>query len=181
MIPLKSRITVEVLNYYFINSEARHYVNELARILDLDPKNLYRKLKELEKEGILKSEFAGKQRYFSFNKNSKIAKIYKQLFLQTIGLEDQLRKAIGKIRGVEHAYIYGSYAKHSMSASSDIDLLVIGNHSTLDLQKGLNLIQRRIGREINVTNISSRELSIKIKKKNPFIRHIFSDKRIKLL
>lgn len=99
MIPLKSQITTKVLNYYFINPHVRHYVNELSRILELDPKNLYRKLNQLEEEGVLKSEFTGKQRYFSLNKNSKVGRAYKELFLQTVGLEEQIRKAIKKVPG----------------------------------------------------------------------------------
>ena len=63
MISFKSKIANKILNYYFNNPDTRCYVNELAKKLDLDPKNLHRKLEELEKEGIFKSEFRGKERY----------------------------------------------------------------------------------------------------------------------
>lgn len=89
MISLKSQIILKILTYYFLNPAASHYVNELARILQADPKNLHRKLNELEQEGILKSEFQGKQRHFFLNKHSRIAKIYKDLFSQTFGLTQQ--------------------------------------------------------------------------------------------
>jgi len=180
MISLKSKTTIKILTYYFLNPDLRHYVNELARILKLDPKNAHRKLGELEREGILKSEFEGKQRYFSLDKKSKTVKIYKELLSQTVGLEEQIRKAIQKISGVELAYIYGSYAKNTMTGASDIDLLVVGSHSTLELQKAMNKIQKDIGREINTVNISPKELSFKKKKKDPFITNVFSGKHIKL-
>lgn len=181
MITLKSKVTVKILTYYFLNPDLRHYINELARILKLDPKNLLRKLNELEKEGILKSEFVGKQRYFSLNKKSKVTNIYKDLMAQTAGLEEQIRKLIRNVPGTEQAYIYGSYAKNTMSTGSDIDILIVGNHSTLKMQKALNKIQRGMGREINAVNISMRELNLKKKKKDPFIHNIFSGKHIKLL
>ena len=53
MLRFRSKITIKVLNYYFLNPQKSHYVNELARILGVDPANLFRKLRELEKEGIL--------------------------------------------------------------------------------------------------------------------------------
>ncbi len=56
MISLKSEITKKILNYFFINPQESLYVNELSRNLDLDKRNLVKKLKELEKEGILKSQ-----------------------------------------------------------------------------------------------------------------------------
>lgn len=181
MISLKSKTTIKILTYYFLNPDLRHYVNEMARVLKLDPKNLYRKLNELEQEGILHSEFEGKQRYFSLNKKSKTAKIYKNLLSQTVGLEDQMRQALEKVHGIEHAYLYGSYAKDTMSTGSDIDLLVVGDHSTLELQKVLNKIQHNVGREINAVNLSAAELRQKKMKKDPFIRNVFSGKHIKLL
>ena len=79
MISLRSKVTIKILNYFFINPDARHYINELARILNLDPKNVDTKLKELEKEGLLKSEFSGKQRYFYLSKKYPLLKEYRQI------------------------------------------------------------------------------------------------------
>jgi len=56
MISLRSEITRKLLNYFFLNPEASLYVNELARKLGLDKRNLVKKMKELEKEGLLKNE-----------------------------------------------------------------------------------------------------------------------------
>lgn len=179
MISLKSQVTIKILNYYFLNPQAKHYVNELARILDLDPKNTHRKLGELEHEGVLRSEFSGKQKYFFLNKKSKIAKTYEALLARTAGLPEQLKQAVGQVRGVEQVYIFGSYAKNTMDAGSDIDLLVVGSHSALELQKTVNKIQKWAGREINTVNISPKEL--KQKAGSPFVRNIFSHKHIRLL
>ena len=91
MISFKSKVTIAILNYYFLNQDARHYINELAKILGLDPKNVYRKLTELEKEGLFRSEFRGKERYFFLAKDYSLLENYRQIFLKTYGLEDQLK------------------------------------------------------------------------------------------
>lgn len=181
MISLRSKIAVKILNYYFLNPDAGHYINELARILEVDPKNLDRKLKELEREGILRSEFSGKQRYFYLAKNSALVKNYRQVFLSTVGLEEQLSSVLKKISGVKKAYIFGSYAKDKLGAASDIDILVIGHHSILDLQKEINRIQRYSGREINTVNMGEDEFNQKRKNNNQFLKQIFSGKTIKLI
>jgi len=59
MISLRSKIAKELLNYFFINPDDRVYINELSRNLKVDKRNLVKKLKELETEGILKSENRG--------------------------------------------------------------------------------------------------------------------------
>lgn len=177
----KSKVIIKILNYFFTNPEAKHYINELARILDLDPKNVDRKLKEMEREGLLKSEFVGNQRFFYLSKNYPLLSQYRQIFLKTYGMERLLKDILTQIQGVKEAYIFGSYAQNKMDASSDIDLLVVGNHSVLLLQKQLLKIQKEIGREINIVNLSEDELKSKKRARNPFIKNIFSQKIIKLL
>lgn len=177
----RSKVTIKILNYFFINPEAKHYINELARILELDPKNVDRKLKELENEGLLESEFVGKQRFFYLSKNYPLLSQYRQIFLKTCGIERLLKDILSQTIGVQEAYIFGSYAQNKMDASSDIDLLVIGDHSSLSLQKKIIKVQKEIGREINIINLSEEELKTKRRARNPFIKNIFSQKIVKLL
>lgn len=180
MISLKSQITAKVLNYYFLNPQRRHYINELARILRVDPKNLDRKLKELESQGLLQSEFAGKQRYFFLVTKNPLVRYYRRLVMSTIGIEGQLRSVFQKVKGLREGYIFGSYAKNRMDAGSDIDVLAVGQHSVLELQKHINAVQRGSGREINVVNMSEREFKKKRRVKDAFFNRVFSGKLIKL-
>lgn len=181
MISLKSKIAIKILNYFLLNPEKKRYINELALLLSEDPKNVYRKLQDLEKEGILKSEFLGKQRYFYLNKNYPLLNEYKAIFFKKSGFEQKLKGALKKIKGINEAYLFGSYAKNKMDNNSDLDLLVIGSHSLIDVQKLIIKFQKEIGREINVINLSNEEFKKKKKNNNPFIKNIFSNKIIKLV
>ncbi len=181
MISLRSKVTIKLLDYYFLNPEAQVYINELARILDLDPKNTETKLKELEKEGLFKSEFRGKQRYFFLAKDNPILEHYRQIFLKTHGIEKMLKDMIVGIKGIKEAYLFGSYATNKMDSSSDIDLLAIGTHSVLELQRVVAKLQKDTGREFNVINLSPKEFAVKKKNKDPFINSVFKTKTIRLV
>jgi predicted nucleotidyltransferase len=181
MISLRSKVTIKLLDYYFLNPEAQVYINELARILELDPKNTETKLKELEKEGLLKSEFRGKQRYFFLSKDNPVLDHYRQIFLKTHGIEKRLKDVIGNIKGLREAYLFGSYASNKMDSSSDIDLLAIGAHSVLELQRIIAKFQKDTGREFNVINLSTKEFEKKKKNKDPFINSVFKTKTIRLV
>ena len=58
------------------------YVYEMTRCLSFNQGSLDRKLKGLEKEGILKSELRGKERYYSLNPSFPLLKEYKKLSLR---------------------------------------------------------------------------------------------------
>ena len=62
MISFRSKVTIKVLDYFFINPDEKHYINELAKMFSLDPKNVDVKLKELEKtDSWQRSEYVEKQ------------------------------------------------------------------------------------------------------------------------
>lgn len=178
-ISLRSKVTIKILNYFFLNPDAERYVNDLADSLESDPKNVHRKLSELEQEGLLKSEFRGKERYFSINNNYPLLEPYRQIFLKTSGIEQRLKQILAKIMGIKAAYLFGSYAQNRMDASSDIDILIVGTHSPLEVQKRLTPLQTEIGREINVVNMDPKEFGQK--KRENFLRNIFDNEPIQLL
>jgi len=180
MMSLKSKITVKVLNYYFLNQKTRRYVNELAGILDVDAGNLHRKLKEMEREGVLTGENQGNQKYYSLNKNYPLLAEFKKIFESKQGLPALIKKKLDGLGGLREAYIFGSYPKGSMDGESDIDLLLVGVHSPLGAEKRLLSLQKTLGRQINIINMSGDELDAARKKKDPFIENIFSRKNIKL-
>ena len=171
----------KVLNYFFLNEKSRVYINELARLIEADPKNVYRILVRLEEEGVLASDFQGKQRYFHANRTNSMYKAYKDVFRQTSGIEVVLRDKMKDIPGLEEAYIFGSYAQQRYGAQSDIDVLLVGTHKALHAQKVLHTIEKHIRREINVVNITPYELNKKKESGDQFIKSIFDHKVIKLL
>lgn len=181
MFDFKSRVAKKILTFFFLNEDKKIYINELARLIDEEAKNVYRILLLLEKTGILISEFKGKERYFYTNKKNLIYKEYKTLFLKTAGFEELLKKTINQIGGIKEAYIYGSYPNKSYGVDSDIDLLLIGEHNLLASEKLIHKIQKNIGREINVVNLTSEEFKKKKNSGNQLIKNIFERKTIKLL
>lgn len=181
MISLRSKVAIKLLDYYFLNPDAQHYINELARILSMDPKNTETKLKEFERSGLFKSEFRGKERYFFLAKDSLLLEHYRQIFFKTYGVEKRLKDMLAGVKGIKEAYIFGSYASNSMDSLSDIDILAIGSHSVLELQKVIVKIQEDTGREFNVVNLSPKEYETKKKNKDPFINSVFKTKTIKLI
>ncbi|HPY08852.1 MAG: nucleotidyltransferase domain-containing protein [Patescibacteria group bacterium] len=181
MFSFKSKITVKILNYYFLNPKKTHYINELAKILEVDPGNLFRKLKELEKEGILKTEMIGNQRYFSLNEKSPLLGEYKKIFEARHGLPEILKNKLKEIKGLEEAYLFGSFVKGNFSEESDIDLLLVGKHKFALVSNLVNELEKKLGREINVVDFTKPELTSRLEKNDDFLKNVFAGKYIKLI
>ncbi len=180
MLSFRSKITRAVLSYFLLHDHAEMYVLEIARRLHLDDSNLAKKLLELEREGILKSRERGKERYYSLNLSFPLLKEYKQIILKTVGLEGALKTLLQNIPGLEEAYLFGSYAKDRMDSASDIDLLAVGGHDTVELRKSLSQVQKTTDREINLISMSRAEYE-KRKKQDSFVRSLQKSKKVKLI
>lgn len=181
MVLFKSQVTRKLLNYFFLNPAEALYINEISNKLEIDKRNLVKKIKELEKEGILKSQRRANLKLYSINQNYPLYEEYKRIVVKTLGFEANLKAILKDVKGVKEAYVHGSYAEDKMDVHSDIDLLVVGNHNMARLQKGLSKLQKEINREINVINMDDREFKRRIKSKDPFIAGILSHKKIKVI
>jgi predicted nucleotidyltransferase len=181
MISFKSKITQKILGFYFLNPHESLYVNELSRRLTLDKRNLVKKLREFELAGLLISEKKGNLRLYSVSQKFPLYKEYERIVLKTIGVEEKLKQILKAVPGIKEAYLYGSYAQEKMNAHSDLDLLVIGNHKIVFLQKKLTPLQNEIGREVNSVNMSEEEFWRRKEEKDPFLSGVFNQKTIKLI
>ena len=180
MISLRSKITQNALSYLFLHPGQTFYVNELARQLNVDSGNLTRKLNELEHQGVLQSELRGNLKYFGLNLQFPLLKEYRRIVQKTVGLEAMLRGVLEKVAGVKQAYVYGSYAANRMDSASDIDVLVVGDHESIALQKEIVKIQKRIGREINCTGMPEKEFTRR-RARDPLLKSIFSKPILRIL
>lgn len=180
MINLRSKITQKVLGYFYLHEDAEMYINEMARRFDLDSGNLTRKLEELEGQGILKSQWRGAQRYYSLDKGFSLYQEYKKIIKKTVGFEEVLRASLKPLAGIQHAVVFGSYAAGKMDQKSDIDLLVVGDHDTLELQRQIARLQKSIDREINCISMTAKEYREK-QKKDPFLKSLKSKPHLDLL
>ncbi len=181
MILLRSQITKRLLNYFFINPRKTLYVNEISRKLHLDKRNLVKKIKELEGMGLLKSERRGNLKLYSINRAYFLYDEYRKITMKTVGLEERLRKILQEVKGVKEACIYGSYAKNQMGTHRDIDLLIVGSHDILPLQRQLSKLQKEIDREINAIDMDEKEFKKRIARKDPFLTGVLKQKSIKII
>ncbi len=88
--PFKSSISQKLLGHFFAHPEAQLYVNEMAKTLNLDKRNLVKKLKELESAGLLKKQARGNLRLYSINLQYPLYNEYRRIVLATAGTGEKV-------------------------------------------------------------------------------------------
>ncbi len=159
-----------VLAAVLTRSEKWWYLSELAEFLHTRPSSLQRELSSLEQSGILQQRKDGRRAYFKADVRSPIFRELRSIFDKTVGLIPTLRIALRPFANkIVCAFVYGSIARREEHSASDIDLAVIGNVGLGDLAPALRKSEKRLGREVNVTNYSVDEFRKKVAKRDHFL------------
>jgi predicted nucleotidyltransferase len=152
-----SEARVKVLSLFMLNAGSEYYLREIAQRTGLAVRSVQRAVEDLCEIQILEREKRGNSIYFRLNGENPIVADLKGVFLKTVGLGDLLRDALSENAQIDAAFIYGSIAKGEETATSDIDLALIGEIPPSELSDLLSDLEERTGREINTTSFTREE------------------------
>jgi predicted nucleotidyltransferase len=175
---LGSRIRVNILKLFIFNSEKEYYVREIERLIKEPFDPMRRELIHLETIGLLRSRISGRQKYYSINTHHTLFPEVKSMILKTVGIGDALKRVVRDRNDIILAFIYGSYAKNTENAESDIDIFVVGDISSKNLQEAISEIESDTKREINPSVYSVKELREKYRSKNHFILSLLKETKL---
>jgi predicted nucleotidyltransferase len=178
MLEMRSKARQKLLAYYFTNPTTNHHLRDLAERLSVDPSNLSKELSRLEREGLFRSEVSGRQKYFQLNREYPLFNEVRSIIAKTIGAVPLLAESLKKIEGIEEAYLYGSFARNQQDAASDVDVLVIGKPKSDTLAETVQKLERQLGREINYTVLTRKELESRRGRKDAFVENVWHTKRV---
>jgi predicted nucleotidyltransferase len=165
----RSKLTRELLGFYFANSDKSFYLRELERTLGFSVGNIRRQLLKFEKAGLFTSSRTGNLTFYRLNKSFPLYSELKSIVTKTVGISGVFRDALSAIQGIETAFIFGSYAKGGEDEKSDIDLCIVGAPDDLKLSRAVKALEDKLKREINYTLFSVSEFKEKSREKGGFV------------
>jgi len=172
-----SSARVKILHLFLMNQDAQYYQRQIKEMTRLPVMAVQRELKKLTAIGLLRKKTDGNRVYYSTNRKFSILPELKGIIMKTMGVGDALKTAIQHARGVELAFVYGSYAKNKENAESDIDVFVVGNIDGKTLSSTLAKTSSSLCREINYTLYSKKEFAKKAGK-NHFVNSVLNEPKI---
>jgi predicted nucleotidyltransferase len=170
-----------VLGLLFSAPERELYMREIARMTGVTVSAIQRELDQLSHAGILLESKRGNQRVFRANPECPLYEELVGFAIKTYGIADLLREAIRPFHP-QQAFIFGSIANKTDRASSDVDVLVVGDD--LDYSGLMNAsldLQQRIGRMISVKVFRTDEFRREAEKIDSFVTRIGAEPIIELI
>ncbi len=172
-----------VLRWLFGQPDRGYHLNELRRLTGLGSASLQRELKRLTEARLVQSERVGNLRRFQANQDSPVFNELVALTRKTLGAEPLLREALQPLLpGLQGAWIYGSVAKQTDTAQSDIDVMLVGKNLSLSRVLELLLpVEEQLGRKINPTCYTPAEFERRRAAPDSFVNRVLAQPVLPLI
>ena len=158
------------------------FTNELIGLVGAGSGAVQRELKRLVESGLVTVTRLGSQKHYQANPAAPIFEELRGIVTKTLGAAEVLRAALAPLGDtVRLALLYGSVAKGSDTAHSDIDLLVVSESLTLEqIYEALTPVEQQLGRRISPTLYSVAEFRRRRVSSNPFLTKVLAGETIRL-
>lgn len=171
-----------ILAATFVQSQKSWYASEIAQRLGVPSSSLQRELRDLAEAGILKCHRQGRMVYYQANAESPLFSDLRSLLVKTAGIADIIADALNALLPkIRLAFVYGSIASGEERSDSDIDLMVIGEITPVELALPLRRARELLGRAINPTLYSRGEFGKKLAANDHFLSQVLTKARLLVL
>lgn len=172
-----------VLGLLFGLPDRSFFANELITLTASGSGAVQRELSRLESSGLITARWIGNQKHYQANKASPIFFALWDIVQKTVGVAVPLQEVLQPFASqIRAAFVFGSVAKKEDSTASDIDVMVISDSlSYADLFAALEPATTRLGRPVNPTVLSEKELAKRTKAGNAFVHRVLAQQKIWLI
>ena len=169
--------------WLFGQPERSFHLSELRRLTGLGSASLQRELRKLTDAGLVSSERVGNLRRFRADPNSPVWHEMVTLTRKTLGVVPLLREALLPLTPrLRAAWVFGSVARQTDTAASDIDVMLVGDDLTLtEVLEHLLPLESELGRTINPTCYSRAEFDRRRTEPDSFVERVFAQPTLPLI
>lgn len=162
-----------VLAVLLLQPQSSFHLRELARLSGSHPGTLARELDKLTQAELLARTEQGNQVHYQANREHPLFEDLAALFRKTHGMVPALRAALTPLDAqISLALVFGSMARGTATAGSDIDLLVLGTTSFDALAQALYPLDAALRREVNAVLYTPQEFAARLQRGEAFAQDV---------
>jgi len=168
----RSRTRQRILALLFDRPERRTHLRGISRAVGTSAGTTARELERLVDAGLVTRSTEGRHVYFHAAADSPLFDAVRTIVRRTVGAPDVLRRHLAGLRGVDRAFIYGSYARGEETPASDVDLMIVGSPDADELTDHVGAAEGELGRTVNYTIMTEYELADRRKHRDRFVASV---------
>jgi predicted nucleotidyltransferase len=159
------------------------YATELIERTGSGSGAVQRELRRLSESGLINITRLGNQKHYQANASAPIFNELRGIVDKTVGSAGALLAALLPLEEqIRFAAIYGSLAKATDGAMSDIDVLIVAAGLTLErIYSALQPVEKRLGRSVNPTLYTPEEFQRRRATGQAFLRKVLGGPHITLI
>jgi predicted nucleotidyltransferase len=172
-----------VLGLLFGQPDRSFYATEMIGLAGVGSGGVQRELARLAQSGLVTVRPVGNQKHYQANPEAPIYAELCGIVRKTFGMAEPLRLALAPLAAqIKCAFVFGSVAKRQDTASSDIDLMVISDSlGYADTFAALEAASTQLGRTVNPTIYTKKELTKRIKQGEAFVTRVLEQSKLWLI
>ena len=172
-----------LFSWLFGQPDRAYHLNELRRLTGLGSASLQRELNRLTTAGIVNAQAVGNLRRFQANSQSPVYAELVTLTRKTLGTVPVLQYALQSLQpNLQAAWVFGSVAKQTDTAHSDVDVMLVGRDLQLSqVLHSLQSAEAELGRKINPSCYSPQEFARRRAEPDSFVNRVLSQPILPLI
>jgi len=171
-----------VLALLFGNPDRAYYVREIVHAAKSGASQVQSELERMTRSELVTRERRANQVYFKANPQAAIYHELVTLVAKSFGIGDALRFVLAPVSTRIHvALIYGSVARGQHRATSDVDVLIVGDVLLSELEGPMIDAEQRLSRHISPTVMDRREFAKRRATNDHFLRSVLAGPKIFLI
>ena len=167
---LFGRVRAQILQAMYTEPSRRLHLRGLAREANIATRSVEVEAARLVRADVLTEEREANLRFFKANAEAPMFKVLCDLARNAPASSPAaiVRQAFAEVAGIERLLIFGSEARGTARADSDIDVLVIGDCDSRDVLTASFNATLKIGREVTALPYTAKQWRELLREKNDF-------------
>ncbi len=172
-----------VLSLLFGQPSRSFFASELIKLTGSGSGAVQRELQRLVSSGLVTVTRVGKQKHHQANPDSPVFEELRSLVIKTVAMAEPIRHALEPLaHRIALAFVYGSFAKGTDTAASEIDLLVVSDQVMLeDIYLALAPVETTLQRRFAPNLYTTREFAERKAAGNAFLTRILAGDHLILI
>jgi hypothetical protein len=168
-----SQTRLKLIGIFFSSPKEIFYVRQLVRLSEEEINSVRRELENLKSAGILLSEWRGNRLFYWANNSSPLYLDLLVIAAKNSGLGQSLSERVSRSGSIKLLLYSYKFISGEEKKADDIDLIVIGDIPTREIEEHMVAEEQKRHQEINYMVMSKAEFQMRKQKRDPFLIEFF--------